>query len=141
MDIKSIIPHREPFLFVDRIVEIDPEVSILTEKTFSLRDNEFFIGHYPGNPITPGVILCEAVFQSAALLISDKAQNLVSDEKVPVLVKIEDARFKAIVRPEEKLSISVKKEEQFGKFSVMSGTIKKSDRTLALRIKFTIALN
>ena len=143
IDILSVIPHRDPFLFVDEIVSIS-ETEILAKKIFSFEKNQFYRGHYPENPITPGVILCESVFQTAAVLLSQKqidSKHIPTDNSkklVPVLSKIENARFKSIVRPGEELLISVTLLEQIGKFSILSGVIKKHDNTIVLRINFTL---
>ena len=65
-DLKDLIPHREPFLFVDRVLE-QSENTIKAERV--VKDDEFYFkGHYPGNPILPGVLLCEAMFQAGAIL-------------------------------------------------------------------------
>ena len=66
--VKQIIPHREPFLFVDRIVE-QAEARIVTEREVRA-DEPQFQGHYPGSPLMPGVLLCEACFQTGAMLLS-----------------------------------------------------------------------
>ena len=166
IDIQSYIPHRFPFLFVDEILSLS-ETEIVAKKTFSLDDDSFYQGHYPSNPITPGVIICESVFQTAAVLLSvnntaskqsidSNNQNTIQKEKtkqldninstseniytklVPVLSKIENARFKSIVRPGEEILISAKIVEQIGKFSILSGIVKKTDNTVVLRINFTL---
>ena len=67
-EVKAAIPHREPFLFVDEIVECEGN-RILCKKTFHA-DNYFFAGHYPGNPIVPGVLQCEAAMQAGAILLT-----------------------------------------------------------------------
>lgn len=72
-EIKKLIPHRPPFLWVDRILSSN-ETTIETEKDIP-KDHEVFQGHYPGNPITPGVLLCEAIFQSGALLMAQNGEN------------------------------------------------------------------
>jgi 3-hydroxyacyl-[acyl-carrier-protein] dehydratase len=136
IDIKNTIPHREPFLFIDRVVALTNE-KIVTEKTFSAT-NDFYKGHYPGNPITPGVILCEVVFQSAAILILKLFPLL--EMQVPVLARIEEARFRSIVKPNELLTIEAEFCEKIGKFFLMTGSIFKS-KTAVLKIKFALAVN
>ena len=136
IDIKSVIPHREPFLFVDQVVELSDQ-AIITKKTFR-NTEKFYLGHYPDYPITPGVILCESVFQSAAILI---LKNFPLESSVqPVLARIENARFKAIVYPDEELEIQAKLKEKCGKFFLMDGQIfKTSDRSPVLKVEFSIA--
>ncbi|MDE6576020.1 MAG: beta-hydroxyacyl-ACP dehydratase [Opitutales bacterium] len=137
IDIQALIPHRDPFLFVDLVLSLE-ETSILAEKTFHATD-DFYRGHYPGNPITPGVLLCETVFQTAAILVLKRVP--LKPDMMPVLARIEDARFKAIVRPEEKLHIKAQLQERCGKFFLMSGEIlKEPDRKQALKIQFSLAL-
>jgi 3-hydroxyacyl-[acyl-carrier-protein] dehydratase len=135
IDIESLIPHRKPFLFVDSILSID-EKKITAHKIFS-RGEYFYTGHYPNNPITPGVILCETVFQTAAALV---LKNFPLEKGTPVLAKIEEARFKSIVKPEEPLVITAELEEKYNKFFLMNGAIHKSDGTIVLKIKFSLAI-
>jgi GxxExxY protein len=71
--VQRAIPHRPPFLFVDRIVE-QGEGRIVTERTYRA-DEAFFAGHYPGSPLTPGVLLCEACFQTGAILLMGAAKT------------------------------------------------------------------
>jgi 3-hydroxyacyl-[acyl-carrier-protein] dehydratase len=133
---ETLIPHREPFLFVDSILSIG-EKRIIAHKTFS--DGEYFYrGHYPDNPITPGVILCEAVFQTAAALV---LKNFSQEGGTPVLAKIVEARFKSIVKPQEALEITAELEEKYGKFFLMNGAICKIDGTAVLKVKFSLAIN
>ena len=68
-EIKSYIPHREPFLFVDSVLEFEMYKRILAVKTFSAEE-QFFKGHFPGHPVVPGVILTEALAQAAAVLLA-----------------------------------------------------------------------
>ncbi|MDR1590794.1 MAG: beta-hydroxyacyl-ACP dehydratase [Puniceicoccales bacterium] len=136
IDIKTTIPHREPFLFVDSVIDIG-ERTIVAGKTFSPTEY-FYGGHYPSNPITPGVILCETVFQTAAILV---LKNFPEAAGVPVLAKIEEARFRSIVKPGEALKITAELEEKYGKFFLMNGSIHRTDGTSVLRIKFSLAVN
>tara|TARA_B100001142_G_scaffold75704_1_gene76366 strand:- start:59 stop:496 length:438 start_codon:yes stop_codon:yes gene_type:complete len=102
-EIKNYIPHREPFLFVDEVVELIPEKSITANVTFS-EDDFFFKGHFPGNPVVPGVIIVEAMAQAGGVLIyksyEDKLLGL-----TPALVGINNVKFKAPTLPGDKLRI------------------------------------
>jgi 3-hydroxyacyl-[acyl-carrier-protein] dehydratase len=101
--IEEAIPHREPFLFVDAVLE-QGATRIVCAKTFSGRE-AFFAGHYPAAPLVPGVLLCEAAMQSGAILLS---KHLAATEgKVPVATRMGDVRFKRMVRPGETLRIEV----------------------------------
>ncbi|HYD84171.1 MAG TPA: beta-hydroxyacyl-ACP dehydratase, partial [Opitutus sp.] len=98
-EVTDFIPHRPPFLFVDDLVS-ETEDSLIARRTFRA-DEDFYKGHYPGAPITPGVILCEAVFQTGALYMSRRARAAGAQpgEGVPLLAKITDVRFRNPVFP------------------------------------------
>ena len=101
--IQDAIPHREPFLFVDEIVDWD-ESRIVCKKTFS-GEEDFFKGHYPGFPLVPGVYLLEAAMQSGAILLSRAMVE--AEGKMPVATRINNVRFKRIVRPGETIEMEV----------------------------------
>ena len=105
-EILDAIPHRKPMLLVDEIVEKD-ENRIICRKTFN-EDEFFFQGHYPDFAITPGVILCECAVQAGAVLISDLAKNI---EGVPVLTRLNDVRFKNMVRPGDTIESEIRIDE------------------------------
>ena len=133
------IPHRPPFLFIDEIIEITKngaKASLSIKKEFP-----FFEGHYPGNPIMPGVLLCESVFQTGAIFLADllESQALTDDKVTPVLSRIRDARFKRMVLPGDIVEISVEIKEVLGQFYNLSGEIKNRNKT-ALTISFALAL-
>ncbi len=103
-DILALIPHRPPFLWVDRIISISDDC-IITEKDIA-PDLDILRGHYPGNPIMPGAILCEAVFQSGALLIVKRLDGTPDIKKLlPVLTRITGAKFKRQVYPGDTIQI------------------------------------
>ena len=101
MDIKELIPQREPFLFIDRIASIE-ESKIIVEKTFDA-DLDFFKGHFPENPIVPGVILTEHCFQSGAALVSSKGNSDMKG-KLAVVTRIQSAKFKNLVKPGDQIT-------------------------------------
>ncbi len=139
MDIPFCIPHRPPFLFVDRVLACDGE-TISAEKDW--REEEFFYkGHYPGNPITPGVLLCESVFQAAALLMTERARlaGMAGGEAVPVLARIDGARFRRIVRPGQTCRIEVSHKETIKSFSFLTGKVSAEGKNV-LNVDFSITM-
>ncbi len=105
-EVKAAIPHREPFLFVDEILECD-KTRILCKKTFT--DKEFFFpGHYPGFPIVPGVLLCEAAMQAGAILLTRVFEDEDIGGRLPVVAKMGEVRFKQMVRPDDTVLLEVK---------------------------------
>ncbi len=130
--ITNLIPHREPFLWVDRIISEKPGF-IVTEKDIST-DLDVFRGHYPNMPILPGVLLCEAVFQSGALLIARLPDDSQSS-KLPVITKISSARFKRPVFPGDTLRIEVELKETVSSAQFLKATVRVHGK-IALRIEF-----
>lgn len=122
-EIEAWLPHREPFLFLDRIVALEPEAAApaLTAEWRVPENADFFRGHYPGNPITPGVILCEHAFQAAAVLLCQRGAVFGATRDVPVLARIEKARFRRLVRPGETLTTRVVLAETVGPASFLEG--------------------
>jgi len=131
------IPHRPPFLFVDEIVELE-ETRALCRRTLRA-DETFFEGHYPGNPITPGVLLCESVFQTGAILLVHRLGAGSADQKTPVLSRIQDARFKRMVKPGDTVEIEAVFKEEMRGFQFLRGAVKLGGKA-ALTIDFTLAL-
>ena len=133
------IPHRPPFLFVDKIIEITESGATASLKI--KQDFSFFEGHYPGNPIMPGVLLCESVFQTGAIFLADYlvSESLNDASVTPVLSRIRDARFKRMVKPGDDVEISVKLEEKIGQFFSMTGEVRK-DAKVALTISYALAV-
>ncbi len=137
--VTAFIPHRPPFLFVDEIVSETPDS--LTAKRTWRAEEDFYKGHYPNAPITPGVLLCEAVFQTGALFMARQAlaAGASPGAGVPLLSKISDVRFRTPIYPGDTVIIEVKKKEVIGGFTMMSGSIKKADGTRVLSVDFTVA--
>ena len=109
-EVKELIPHRDPFLFVDRVLE-QSDNTIKAERI--VRADEFYFnGHYPGNPILPGVLLCESMFQAGAVLMSSISD--LSTGGVPVVTRADKIKFKKMVKPGDVLTISVEFTEKTG---------------------------
>ena len=106
--ILDAIPHRDPFLLVDEIVDWT-ETRIECTKVFT-GEEEFFAGHYPGFPLVPGVLLCEAAMQCGAILLSKHLEGV--EGKVPVATRMNDVRFKRMVRPGETIRMEVELTER-----------------------------
>ena len=96
-DFLDYMPQREPFLFVDRVVEVT-DSGIKTEKQIKT-DEPFFAGHFPGRPIMPGVLICEAVFQSSSILMSKRAEALSDGGRIPLITRISNVKLKRVVLP------------------------------------------
>jgi UDP-3-O-[3-hydroxymyristoyl] N-acetylglucosamine deacetylase / 3-hydroxyacyl-[acyl-carrier-protein] dehydratase len=102
-EILKTIPHRYPFLFVDKVLEIVPGKRIVAQKNVSFNDN-FFEGHFPGNPVMPGVLQIEALAQAATIMgLFGKSE----EERKVLFLGIDSARFRGIVRPGDTLRLEV----------------------------------
>jgi len=103
--IQSLLPHRYPFLLVDRIEELEPGVRVVGIKNVTINE-EFFQGHYPGHPIMPGVLIIESMAQVGGFLMMQSVDS--PEEKLPFFAGIDKARFRRPVVPGDRLVIEVK---------------------------------
>ena len=109
MDIAEVLahlPHRYPFLLVDRIREIEPGKRIVALKNVTINE-PFFQGHFPGRPIMPGVLILEAMAQAAGILVFKTQGNKPDPDSVYYLAGIDKARFKRPVVPGDQLELEV----------------------------------
>lgn len=140
-EIYEAIPHRPPFLWVDSIISFDSK-TIITEK-FIPPDLDIFQGHYPGYPLMPGVLLCEAVFQTGALfmskLIQDPKRASESSGTAPLLTRIKGAKFKREVKPGDTIRMHVTLDENIGNAWFFKGKVTVSNKT-AVKVDFGCAL-
>ena len=122
LDVKEIlnaIPHRYPFLLVDRIVEIDANEKIVGIKNVSINEN-FFQGHFPQRPVMPGVLICEAMAQVGAIF-AHNARGGMTDKKVFVLTGLDHVKFKRPVEPGDQLRMELTCLKRRGSFWKMQG--------------------
>jgi 3-hydroxyacyl-[acyl-carrier-protein] dehydratase len=136
IDMRNAIPHRPPFLFVDEVVSLD-EKKIVATVTMGA-DRDFFKGHYPAFPVTPGVIVTEAVVQAGAILLSHSLGDGIG-KKVPLLTRLKDVKFKSMVRPGDTITLTAEIEEILGSAFYMKGSAK-VDGKMAATVLFTCAL-
>ena len=131
-EILAAIPHREPFLLVDEIVE-QSDSRIVCTKRFS-GEEYFFAGHYPGHPLVPGVLLCEAAMQAGAILLSRHLAEM-QPGMLPVATRMNDVRFKRMVRPGKTLRMEVELVERLADAFFLKAKVTVENQ-LAVRFEF-----
>jgi 3-hydroxyacyl-[acyl-carrier-protein] dehydratase len=144
--IQAAIPHREPFLLVDEIVE-QTDTRIVCRKRFT-GDEFWYRGHYPDFPITPGVLLCEAAMQAGAVLLARRVGRVGethqdstaggsrasthptrSSNAVPVVTRMNNVKFKSMVRPGDTIELQVTFKEQLGGAYFMEARVANGEKT------------
>ena len=130
------IPQREPFLFIEKIVE-RTENSLTTSKLLT-GEEDFFRGHFPGAPVFPGVLMCEAVFQTGALLMALKGEGA-GNSKTALVTRIGGAKFKNMAKPGDELLITVDFVEMLANAAFMKGKIIANNKTV-MTIEFAATL-
>jgi len=108
--IEEILPHRDPFLLLDEIIELEPGVRVVARKR--VREDEWYLaGHFPGRPIMPGVLIVEAMAQTGAVAVLSEEENR---GKLALFAGIDDVRFKRIVEPGDELELTCELERVRG---------------------------
>ena len=102
-EIKALLPHRYPFLLVDRVLELIPNQKIVALKNVTANE-EFFNGHFPSKPVMPGVLVIEAMAQTAGIMMLSKEEH---KGKIPYFTGIDNARFRKTVVPGDQLIVEV----------------------------------
>lgn len=130
--IQKIIPHRYPFLLIDRVISIVAGQSVVAIKNVSISD-PILQGHFPGQPVYPGVLMVEGLAQTAAVLGISSNKNKI---ETVLLSSIEDARFRRVVNPGDTLRYEVQLERQRGGFCWFKGTAY-VEQEIAVSVKFS----
>ena len=129
--VTDLIPQRPPFLFVDKIIErSDTKIKTTLQV---IGEEDFFKGHFPGNPIMPGVLLQEALFQTGAALMAGREGG-----GLGVVTRVQNAKFKNMVRPGDLLEMEVELTESISNAHFMKGTTKVLGKTVLI-IEFAVA--
>lgn len=123
-DILAQLPHRPPFLLVDRVIAREPGTRVVAEKMLTLGD-PCFQGHFEGNPVLPGVLMLEMLAQAAGFLEAGSLQG----QRI-FLAGVQEARFKAAAFPGDRLELEVRPEAAFGGVSKVRGEIRRQGQTL-----------
>lgn len=104
-EIQRLLPHRYPFLLVDRVVEIVPGQKLTAYKNVTINE-PFFNGHFPGHPVMPGVLILEALAQASAIL-AYKSESMDPESKVTYLMGVDNAKFRKPVLPGDRLQLGI----------------------------------
>ena len=133
-EIESILPHRDPFLLIDEVIELEAGSRVVARKTVTAAD---CAGHFPGNPIMPGVKMVEALAQTGAVAVLSEERNR---GRIALFAGIDGVRFKRIVRPGEVLTLECDLEAARG--PVGKGKVRATvDGQLAVRGTLTFAVD
>jgi 3-hydroxyacyl-[acyl-carrier-protein] dehydratase len=135
-EIEEILPHRDPFLLLDEVIELEAGVRVLARKR--VREDEWYLaGHFPGRPIMPGVLIVEAMAQTGAVaVLADEANR----GKLALFAGIDDVRFKRIVEPGDELELECRLERMRGPIGRGKATAT-VDGELAARGTLTFAVS
>lgn len=130
-EIKKILPHREPMLLVDEVELVDGK----SHGKCRIKGDEYFLqGHFPGNPVVPGVIQCEMLAQSACVLLAGSAQGM-----IPLFTGLDKVKFRGQVKPGDTLETECEITRQRGNFYFARGTGKVNSK-LCVSAEFSFAL-
>lgn len=130
------IPQRDPFLFIEKVIDRTQD-SITTSKLLT-GEEDFFRGHFPGRPVFPGVLMCEAVFQTGALLMALRGEAA-GNSKTALVTRIQGTKFKNMAKPGDNLHITVDFVEMLANAAFMKGKITAAGKTI-MTIEFAATL-
>lgn len=146
INIAELLPHRDPFLFIDQLISF--EDNTLTSSYFFGDHNDFFKGHFPSFPLTPGVILCEGMMQTGAALMNLRAKLSAEEENEPqgkenklyVASRMRDVKFKSMVKKESRVNFEVTLTESIQDAYYFSGKVKDEKGKTICSMSFTCNL-
>ena len=118
--IQQILPHRFPFLLIDRVVGLEPGKQIKAYKNVTIGEH-VFMGHFPAHPIYPGVMIIEGMAQAGGVLAFKSDENMDIDNKVVYFMSIDEAKFRSPVRPGDRLAYELEVVKHRGNVWVLSG--------------------
>ena len=129
LEIQKLLPHRYPFLLIDRVEELVPFQKLVGFKNVTINE-PFFQGHFPGHPVMPGVLILECMAQAAALL-AYKSENVDPEKKVAYLMTIDKAKFRRPVVPGDKLTVQIDVKRHKGAIWRQQGTARVGEVVVA----------
>ena len=128
--IQKLLPHRYPFLLIDRVVELEPHKRVLAYKSVTINE-PFFQGHFPGHPVMPGVLVIEALAQASGALVQLSVKDDPNQPALFYLVKIDNARFSRIVVPGDQLILEVEQKRTLKRMGLFHGQAKVDGEVVA----------
>lgn len=117
--IRKLLPHRYPFLMIDRVVEFGPGNRVVCQKNVSANEG-YFQGHFPAHPVMPGVLVIEAMAQAGGIL-TQLSRNGTSDGRLSYLVKVDAAKFSRMVEPGDRLELEVTIKREIRNMTLYAG--------------------
>jgi len=127
-EIEKLIPHRPPFLWIDGVEELEPGLHCVAWKRIE-PGSPTFAGHFPANPVLPGIFLIEAVAQTACVMLASAAQP--DPDAVPLLAAVNRFKFLKPVKPGQELRIVTRKLTDAGKMAYIEGTVSVAGEVVA----------
>jgi 3-hydroxyacyl-[acyl-carrier-protein] dehydratase len=143
LDLQRLLPHRPPILMLDRVVEVTPGVSGVGRRLFRPGD-ACFEGHFPGRPVLPGVLMIEALAQTAlaVLLAEHEATLAIPGPDLPLgyLARVQEMSFQRPIEPGQEICFEVQVEERLGQFTLVKGRVTR-DGELCAKGKLAVAVD
>lgn len=139
-DILRLIPHRYPFLLLDKVLVTETAKSGVGIKNVTINE-PFFQGHFPSFPVMPGVLLIEALAQTSGVIILDSLEDKENKDKETIFMSVEKAKFRSPVRPGDVLKLYVEKEQERRNVYRFTGVAKVDGKTVAEAVYTAVIKN